>query len=90
MNDSSENPLHSLAKLGQSIWFNDFLHSWLQEDTLTRLINEDKVSGVTSNHVIFEKVIAEIHEYDQVIVELSQKKCNNVQKISETLVVENI
>lgn len=89
MNSSSKNPLHRLVELGQSVWLDDFRHSWLRDDTLARLINEDKVSGVTSNPTIFEKAIVETHDYDYAIKNLSDKNLN-IQEIYETLIVGDI
>lgn len=89
MKSTSKNPLHSLVELGQSVWLDDFRHSWLQDNTLARLISEDKISGVTSNPTIFEQAIAETHEYDHTIKNLSDKNLNS-QEIYETLVVEDV
>jgi transaldolase len=89
MKSSSKNPLHSLVELGQSVWLDDFRHSWLQDNTLARLISEDKISGVTSNPTIFEQAIAETHEYDHAIKNLSDKNLNS-QEIYETLVVKDV
>lgn len=89
MNSLYKNPLHSIVELGQSVWLDDFRHSWLQDNTLIRLIDEDKVSGVTSNPTIFEKAIVETHDYDYAIKSLSEKNFN-IQEIYETLVVEDI
>jgi transaldolase len=82
-------PLHRLAALGQSIWLDDIRRVWLEDGTLARLIVEDAVSGVTSNPAIFEKAIAEHHDYDRAIVELAHQG-RSVQEIYETLTVADI
>lgn len=82
-------PLHRLAALGQSIWLDDIRRVWLEDGTLVRLIVEDAVSGVTSNPAIFEKAIAEHHDYDRAIVELAHQG-RSVQEIYETLTVADI
>ena len=82
-------PLHRLAALGQSIWLDDIRRVWLEDGTLERLIAKDAVSGVTSNPAIFEKAIAEHHDYDRAIVELAHQG-RSVQDIYETLTVEDI
>ncbi len=89
MNSLSKNPLHSLVELGQSVWLDDLRHSWLHDNTLARLINEDKVSGVTSNPTIFEKAIIETHDYDLLINNLLHGG-RSIQEIYETLVVDDV
>ena len=63
------NPLQQLAQAGQSIWL-DYMHRKLMEGgELKRLIEEDAVTGVTSNPSIFEKAIGEGGDYDDRIKE---------------------
>ena len=63
------NPLQELSKAGQSIWL-DYMHRKLMEGgELKRLIEEDAVTGVTSNPSIFEKAIGEGSDYDDRIKE---------------------
>ena len=58
------NPLQRLAEAGQSIWL-DYMHRKLMETgELKRLIEEDAVTGMTSNPSIFEKAIGEGGDYD--------------------------
>ena len=58
------NPLQQLSKAGQSIWL-DYMHRKLMESgELKRLIDEDAVTGMTSNPSIFEKAIGEGSDYD--------------------------
>ena len=58
------NPLKQLADAGQSIWL-DYMHRKLMESgELKRLIEEDAVTGMTSNPSIFEKAIGEGGDYD--------------------------
>ena len=52
------NPLRRLRALGQSVWVDDIRRAWLQDGTFRRWIEEDGVSGVTSNPAIFEKAIS--------------------------------
>jgi transaldolase/transaldolase/glucose-6-phosphate isomerase len=41
---------------------------------LKKLIDEDGIRGVTSNPAIFEKAISSSDDYNEDIIELSQKK----------------
>ncbi|WP_297527802.1 transaldolase [Thiohalobacter sp.] len=54
----SGNPLKALSALGQSIWLDYIDREILVDGTLDRLIQEDGVSGLTSNPAIFQKAIA--------------------------------
>ena len=84
-----ENPLKQLKHAGQSVWF-DYIRRWeMTSGHLQRLIDEDGLSGVTSNPSIFEKAIADSHDYDEEIEELAIEGKEAAQ-IFETLAVEDI
>ena len=67
----NNNPLLGLQTLGQSIWMDFIRREMITSGELQRLIEEDGVSGVTSNPSIFEKAVAESHDYDEAIRELT-------------------
>jgi|SRR5215831_8612929 len=57
------NPLRALSDYGQSVWL-DYIHRHLLvSGELQQLVEEDGVSGVTSNPAIFEKAIARGTDY---------------------------
>jgi transaldolase len=59
-----DNPLLQLAAAGQSVWL-DYIHRKILEDgELKRLIDQDGVTGVTSNPSIFEQSIGHGADYD--------------------------
>jgi transaldolase len=58
------NPLKQLGMLGQSIWLDYIRRDLIAGGGLRRLIEEDGLRGMTSNPSIFEKAIAESHDYD--------------------------
>jgi transaldolase len=58
------NPLKKLAKLGQSIWYDFIRRDLVEGGGLQRLIDDDALSGMTSNPTIFQKAIAEGDLYD--------------------------
>ncbi|HEY7929220.1 MAG TPA: transaldolase [Steroidobacteraceae bacterium] len=65
------NPLQQLAALGQSVWL-DYIHRDLFSDgRLRRMIDEDALTGMTSNPAIFEKAIGGGHSYDEQIGSLA-------------------
>jgi transaldolase len=84
-----ENPLLRLEALGQSIWLDFLSRGMLVSGELVSLIQEDGVSGVTSNPTIFEKAIAQSSDYDAAISTLSRQGLT-VPEIYEELVVEDI
>lgn len=57
------NPLVQLHALGQSVWLDNLSRTLLREGGLKRLIEDDGVSGVTSNPTIFFKAISESPYY---------------------------
>jgi starch phosphorylase len=58
------NPLQQLEALGQSLWLDYIRRDLIASGELGRLIEEDGLRGLTSNPAIFEKAIAESHDYD--------------------------
>ena len=60
----TDNPLKVLNKCGQSVW-NDFIQrSFVADGGLRKLVEEDGISGVTSNPTIFQKAIGGSPDYD--------------------------
>jgi transaldolase len=84
-----KNPLLKLQSFGQSIWLDFISRGMLDSGELLQLINEDGVSGVTSNPAIFEKAIAESNDYDDAIRSLAREG-KSAAAIYEELVVEDI
>jgi transaldolase len=58
------NPLRQLGTFGQSIWLDYIRRDLIVGGGLRRLIEEDGLRGMTSNPAIFEKAIADSHDYD--------------------------
>ncbi|TLN15029.1 transaldolase, partial [bacterium] len=85
----SVNPLQELARLGQSIWYDNVQRSMLLDGTLGRLIAEDAISGMTSNPSIFMKSIREGVEYQADIQRLAAQGLN-AEQIYEALAVQDI
>jgi len=60
----SQNSLHRLHDAGQSIWLDFIDRPMLLDGTLVRRIDDDALTGMTSNPTIFEKALAEGTAYD--------------------------
>jgi len=64
---ATTNRLRRLEARGQSVWQDNITRNQLTAGALRRLIEEDGISGVTSNPSIFEKAIGGSAEYDDAI-----------------------
>lgn len=67
MKNMKINPLLTIKQLGQSVWLDYIQRGLLSSGEFQRLIDDDGVSGVTSNPAILEKAIVEHHDYDAAI-----------------------
>nr|MDQ3957437.1 transaldolase [Actinomycetota bacterium] len=56
--------LQRIAARGQSIWFDDLRRDLLTSGELQRLVEEDSVTGVTTNPTILARAISESSDYD--------------------------
>ena len=79
------NSLKQLGTLGQSIWLDYIRRDLIASGKLRRLIEEDGLRGMTSNPSIFEKAIADSHDYDEDIRAMVALKEKSVEAIYETL-----
>ena len=66
------NRLKQLEALGQSVWLDYIRRDLITSGELQRLIEEDGVSGITSNPTIFHKAIIESGDYDEALRSLVQ------------------
>ena len=62
--------LHGLAELGQSVWIDSLSRGWLKSGDLARWMDEDALTGVTSNPTIFQKAMSEGDWYDDQLREV--------------------
>lgn len=59
------NRLREIQALGQAIWIDNLNRELLDEGILRRLVEDDGLSGVTSNPTIFQKGMGESSRYDE-------------------------
>jgi len=64
--------LHEVDRLGQSVWIDYLSRDLLHSGGLARLVEEDAVTGVTSNPTIFQKAISQGSAYDDQLRDLIQ------------------
>jgi transaldolase len=65
--------LKALADAGVSIWLDDLSRQRLTSGGLAAMIEEQYVSGVTSNPTIFAKALSEAHVYAEQVAALAAK-----------------
>lgn len=85
----NKNPLLVLESFGQSIWLDYLRRGSLENGDFQRWIDEDGASGLTSNPSIFEKAIAESHDYDRAI-QVWSSKGKSIAEIYQALTIEDI
>ena len=83
------NPLLEAQRFGQSIWIDFIRRGMLSSGELQQLIEDDGVSGVTSNPSIFEKAITGSDDYDESIRVLAAEG-KSVEEIYQALTIEDI
>ena len=83
------NRLHDIEGLGQSIWIDNISRELLDEGIMRRLIEEDGISGVTSNPTIFEKAMGHSDRYDDGFREVLDET-RDPQEIFEKLAIRDI
>jgi len=84
------NPLRSLNDYGQVVWLDFIRRDFLTDGSLARLIEEDGITGVTSNPAIFEQAIGGSSEYDEQIRGLLESGQTDIGALYEALVFEDI
>jgi transaldolase len=62
--------LHRLSELGQSVWIDFLSRDLVHQGGLAQMMDEDAVTGVTSNPTIFQKAISEGSAYDEQLRDL--------------------
>ena len=82
------NPLHEVEKAGQSIWLDFITRRFMAVGKLQKLIDEDGLSGVTSNPTIFQKAISGGTEYDAVINSLIKRDLATAEIFEELAVAD--
>jgi transaldolase/glucose-6-phosphate isomerase len=84
------NPLKQLGQYGQSVWLDYIRRNLLTGAELERLIEEDGLSGMTSNPAIFERAIASSTDYTTALQTLSGCHGLAVEEACEHLLLDDI
>ncbi|MEP7081154.1 MAG: transaldolase, partial [Ginsengibacter sp.] len=71
------NKVKNIHDLGQSIWLDFFDRELMDSGKLQKLIDEDGLSGITSNPSIFEKAVTSSSDYDEDIRKMADEHKSN-------------
>lgn len=85
----NNNPLRALDALGQHVWLDNLSRTLLQEGELDRYIEQDGVSGVTSNPAIFYNALSKSPYYRDELAQLKESE-PSVEARYERLVIADI
>lgn len=83
------NPLLQVRQLGQQIWLDNLSRTLLNDGHLTRFIEEDGVSGITTNPAIFHKAIAGGRYYEEDLAAL-KREALDAETRYERLVIPDV
>jgi len=84
------NPLRELARHGQSVWYDSLRRGILVSGELARYIEEDGLTGLTTNPAIYEKAIAGSADYDAELAMLLPREELDAKAIYEQLAFHDI
>ncbi len=84
------NPLKELHNFGQSPWMDYIRRDLFASGKLKSLIDDDGISGVTSNPSIFEQAIAHSDEYQDAIMAFAGRADVDAKAIFESLEASDI
>lgn len=84
------NPLKELQNYGQSVWLDYIRRSSIESGELKSLIDEDGITGVTSNPSIFQKAIAGSSDYDSTLETLETGQDYDAMSLYENLAIADI
>src|SRR5689334_22101618 len=83
------NKVKQISNLGQSIWLDFFDRKLMNSGQLQQYLDQDGVSGITSNPSIFEKAISGSSDYDEDIQKLAHNQ-SDIEQLFFILAVKDI
>jgi transaldolase len=69
----ASNHLREITEQGQAVWLDNISRSLLEDGRLARLIEQDGLTGVTSNPTIFEKAMGGSDRYDDALAAAAER-----------------
>ena len=86
----NKNPLVGLKELGQSVWLDNLSRKLIKSGELKRLIDEEGLSGITSNPTIFQKAISGSIDYDTSVRRMLDKGIRDEKGVFLGLTIEDV
>jgi transaldolase / glucose-6-phosphate isomerase len=84
------NPLLQLGEHGQAIWLDFLSRRFIADGSLKKLVEQDGLTGVTSNPSIFQKAVAASADYDAALKAVDANGDCDVVTLYEKLAIEDI
>ncbi len=84
------NPLKALLSYGQSMWLDYIRRDLITSGKLKKMIEDDGLSGMTSNPSIFEKAIGESSLYDDMLKSLASRSDLDTTARYEQIAIRDI
>ncbi|MCP5304755.1 MAG: bifunctional transaldolase/phosoglucose isomerase [Chromatiaceae bacterium] len=84
------NPIKTLTTLGQAVWLDYIRRGLLDSGGLEKLIQDDGISGVTSNPAIFQKAIAGSRDYASAIAAIAHQQALDDEGVYERLAIADV
>src|SRR5256714_10112202 len=81
--------LHELTERGQSVWYDTLSRDLVHTGELKKMMDEDAVTGVTSNPTIFQKALSSGDAYDEDLKKLLAET-DDPSKIFFSLALQDI
>jgi transaldolase/glucose-6-phosphate isomerase len=85
-----KNQRESMHDYGQAVWLDFLARRFIAEGGLKKLVEEDGLTGVTSNPTIFDKAIAGSADYDSSLKTAENQGDFNIMTLYERLAIEDI
>ncbi|HUL20290.1 MAG TPA: transaldolase family protein, partial [Thermodesulfobacteriota bacterium] len=86
----NKNPLIGLKEIGQSVWLDNLSRKLIRSGELKRLIDEDGLSGITSNPTIFQKAISGSTDYDSSLRRMIDQGVKDEKELFLGLAMEDV
>jgi len=86
----NKNPLIGLKELGQSVWLDNLSRKLIKSGELKRLIDEEGLTGITSNPTIFQKAITGSADYDTSLRKMLDQGIRDEKELFLGLTMEDV
>jgi len=86
----AENSLAALNDLGQCVWLDNLYRDLITSGSLMHMMNDDGITGITSNPTIFQKAISGSAAYDESMKMMLRKGITDAKELFLGLAMEDV